>query len=206
MVYYPPISGSVVHITMFDMEPEPPYPGRDRLSKQVGPTNQVLLLDMRMPPDAFPRAARERKKLKNMPDFLHMQGWYGVCEEFRNWVEELDPGVHQFSDKVEVAYKDGRPSEKTYYAINPLRPLSNTVIAERTKPWVSPTGHRRSILESLRVDDEVEIDMSIVGGRHLWLDPQVSSRTWFMSDELARRLTKAKLKKMHLSRCREGRR
>lgn len=202
--YFAEVSLADRYVTRFITEPEPPFPGLVRM-KETGifsPQSEGIEL----PADAFPRAAREQRRVKDMPDFLQLHYWYGVCEEFKAWVEELDPGVHQFSERIAVSYNDGRPAEKAYYAINPRGHLSGTCIAERTTRDPSAGGGTATPTDLLHLEDHLEFDEAAIGGRHFWKDTDFNKRAWFLSDELGRRLLEAKLKKLILVRHRLGRR
>ena len=203
MPYFAQASLADRYITRFDTEPEP-LPGLVRM-KRAGvrfPGSE----DVEVPLDAFPRAAREQRRVKDMPDILNLGSWYGVCGEFKAWVEELDPGVHQFSERIAVTYKDGRPAEKAYYAIKLRRYLSGTTITERSTPRVSAGGNALTRTDLMHWQDHLEFDEAAIGGRHLWVDTDFYRQTWFLSDELGKRVIKAKLRKLDLTRHRLGRR
>ena len=140
-----------------------------------------------------------------MPDFLNLGCWNGIPAIFHDWLEELDPGIHQFSP-VTVFYKDGCRAEKTYYAFNPRRYLSGTVIAERSTPKLSAGGRPMNPQDLLDWPEYLEFDELAIGGRHLWIDTDFHSGTWFLSDELGRRVLKAKLRKLDMHHHRLGRR
>ena len=72
-------------------------------------------------------------------------------------------------------------------------------------------GHRPGDLKVRQIEAERRQlgrnkEHGVRGGRHLWVDADFSETRWFLSDELGKRVIKAKLKKLDLVRHRLGRR
>ena len=183
--------------------PSYPYPG---LVPYATPGVDTLGLDVALPSDAFPTMLRSEKRNKNMPDFIAVNGFLVVCAEFRDMVEELEPGTHQFSPVLEVIYLDGRPTEKTFHAVVIRRHLKGTVIPHLCTPKLSAGGKFMTIMDLASYwKDHLVLDEEKVSDRHLWKDRDFHPSSWFMSDELTKRVRKAKLKGLELTRHRLGR-
>jgi hypothetical protein len=149
-----------------------------------------------LPPEAFPKRVTSKTPKKSFPDTLQLRNFIGVSDRLREITEEFEPGVHQFSDPVEVRYKDGRASEMSYRAFNPLVHINDTLIIEQS------TAHKyyneekkRTVLEMDFRDSVLVVDQTLISGRHLWVAPDYYN-AWSISDALKKRLDKQKIKKL----------
>jgi hypothetical protein len=161
--------------------------------------------DLELPPEAFCTEARETKGFKKFPDvYVSLKYWPGVVQEFKDLVEEFEPGVHQFSAPVQLYYKDGTPCEKIYYCINMRRYLDHTIIMEQSSgPTISYKG--KTNMDPTQHDDTLTLNEAVIAGRHFWRARDFRNE-WFCSDEFKRAIERAKLKKLDFTRCQVGRR
>jgi hypothetical protein len=159
--------------------------------------------DLELPPEAFCTEARETKGFKTFPDvYISLKYWPGVVQQFKDLVEEFEPGVHQFSAPVQVYYKNGKPYEKTYYCMNMRRYLDHTIIIEQsTGPTTTYMG--KIDMDPTQHDDTLTLDGNVIAGRHFWRAKDFY-RYWFFSDAFKQAIDKAKLKKLDFTRCRVG--
>jgi hypothetical protein len=163
----------------------------------------VMDEDLEMPPEAFCTQARETKGFKKFPDvYVSLKYWPGVTQEFKDLVEEFEPGVHQFSAPISLYYKNGQPCEKVYYAMNMRRYLDQTIIMEQS---TGPTNTYNGVtyMDPTQFDDTLALDGEVTTGRHFWRSRDFF-KLWFFSDEFKRAFDKAKFKKLDFTRCRVG--
>ena len=118
----------------------------------------------------------------------YIPGGPAVSQRFKEAVEAIEPGVHQFFP-VELLHKDGRPyGEPLYYwnitqAIDAIRPDLGGVheMGDPNHPgthgWVINSGVSRHDRTKLAVD------AATIAGRAAWRDVRMVSRT-FVSDAL----------------------
>jgi hypothetical protein len=116
----------------------------------------------------------------------HILGWmkgpFIVSWRVRGLIEELEPGVQEFSP-IELVGKDGGRGLGTYFLIlHP--PKLDAVIKEQTE-FVSPT--------LLRPFDRCVLDAAVIRGHHFWRGEEPLILTYFCSDELGGRLKKENL-------------
>jgi hypothetical protein len=122
----------------------------------------------------------------------HILGWsmgpWIVSPRVRELIEELEPGVQEFS-AIELISKDGKRSLATYFLILPppqleaiIKPEIDAVVREKSMIMDALDPHRVCILDS-----------DVIQGHHLWRGQRPVSLTYFCSDELGDRLKAEKL-------------
>lgn len=159
-----------------------------------------------LPPEAFVRRAISKVPKKKFPDTINLLNFYGFSERLKNIIEEFEPGMHQFSDPVDVRYKDGRASEMVYSAFNPLIRIENTLVIEQcTAHKYYDQEKKRTELEMDNRDSVLVVDEALISGRHFWVAPDYYY-AWFISDALKKRLDKEKIKKFDCVKVIAGRR
>jgi len=174
-------------VPAFRIEADPP-PFIERASQERFPLCYPWDNDVEVPADAFPVSAREVNAFRVLPDFLHLKYWPAVSAEFRAILEDLEPGIHQFSDEVAIHFKNGKRVERQYYCLNLRRYLSGTMIREQ-----STVQRMRNGAPDPKVKREaLVLDEAVVGERHFWRAADLHKK-WFISDELARRIAQARI-------------
>lgn len=143
----------------------------------------------------WPKRARMMTARKALPHWVGFCSMWGVSEDFRECVEELEPGVHEYRE-VEVVRKDGSPFDKRYYAINLRQMVKDAIDWERTTARaVEARGIR--ILEQPKSEMSgrvISIRKTPIAGLHLWIPQETYRGTcWGMSDALHDLLVKRKL-------------
>ncbi len=168
------------------------------LSAEPWPTSEVTMLrnsgrqfslgiDIDLPSTAFPISGRATRNTKLMPDVVGAGCFYAFSAELRQIVESLEPDAHQFSNEYVVFYKDGRLAEKTYYCINIKQEVRNSIIWEKSKiPEIKYISG---------FPDELVFDQAVIAKNHLCRLPDLGR--YYMSDELFKRVQKAKIKDFH---------
>jgi hypothetical protein len=201
MTYMVRMSNSGRYYTTFDLVPDP----QEILGKLDEDISNKFLsgkpyiglsainADIDLPTLAFPKTARETQGRKQLYDFLNMAPRRAVSGEFKNIVEYFEPNVHQFSDEIEVFYKDGRRAEKKYYGLQMRAYLDKTVVLKKS---FKVTPHERidggTYYSGSGLADSYYFDERAIHGRHFWAaHDSISNR--FMSDEMLKAVKKAKI-------------
>jgi hypothetical protein len=185
MPYFILSSLTARYLPMLDAEPWP-TPGITKLREDGFRFTLGINFDLSL--TTFPTSGRATRNTKVMPDVVGAGCFHAFSSELRAIIEELEPNVHQFSDKYAVFYKDGRPAEKTYYCINIKQEVRNSIIWEKSK--IPDMPHISGF------PDELMFDEAVVGKLHLWraLD---ASRHICISDKFYSEIQKAKIKDFH---------
>jgi hypothetical protein len=131
---------------------------------------------------AVPRRLRAKPN-RRMP---HVTGWmcgpWIVSRQVRDLMEELEPGVQEFSP-LEVLSQNVNRSMGTYFLILPP-PKVDAIIMEKTE---LETSH------SLKPRGQCVLDNDAIRGRHFWRGADPFYLTYFCSDELHDRMVAGKL-------------
>lgn len=157
-------------------------------------------------------------KHPGLPDLLAAGSIPVVCDTFRQIVQELEPGTHQF---IPTTLHDEREQllPGSYWVMNVLQVRDCIITVERIRRWdaeghilpdlvdywrqryAGPTTTKK--LDLSRSENRtpstkvVYVDRSRIQGLHLWRPKR--SMYWidfFFSDELLQRVTRAKLRKL----------
>lgn len=193
--------GSQFSYTKFDMQPscrelEPPFDyfrENDLMSLNGRLWWSAVHIDDRF----WPKRARLMTERKALPHWVGFCSLWGVSEDFRECVEELEPDVHVFRE-VEIVRKDGTPFDKRFYATNLLTMVKDAVDWERTTAVSNEERGVRIVRDpktqlSGRV---IALRAPTIAGLHLWIPHETSSGTcWGVSDELHEMLVRRKLLK-----------
>jgi hypothetical protein len=207
MVWMARVKNSVQYSTAFDCKPET-YQILRRLHDEanVPQIPCTTTIPGFAPPEVFVKTAIHQRPKKVFPDLINLSGFYGASNRFRAVLEEFEPGLHQFSEPVDVRYKDGRPSEMIYYNFNPRIHLYNTLIIEQSTAHKAISQYtNKLILEPDYRDSVLVVDEALIRGHHFWVTPDYYA-SWFVSDALKKRLDAIKLKNIEYSRVLVGRR
>ncbi|MXN65822.1 hypothetical protein GR183_12985 [Stappia sp. GBMRC 2046] len=156
-------------------------------------------------PNIVPRRAFIQTKAKRLMDFVSLRFRYGVTEPFRQKVEELEPGIHQFIP-VEIFTRDGEPVEKTYYLMNVCHRVDAIDEEKSIVTWKEGAGNearRKCIMwglpegytkETWHKNYRLVFKKELIEGMCMWIDRRYSGM--FFSDELFEFVEKTKLKKL----------
>ena len=139
-----------------------------------------------------------------MPDFISIYSVPVVSDAFRQLMLELEPDKHQF---LPIALHDEaeRLLPGRYWLMNSLQCRDAVIKPEKLKKWHSE-GHRfPELIEFSRINDAGSLDLhpvtflnrSLIEGLYLWRPTVIiSTHEMFLSDELMRRIRRAKLRKL----------
>ncbi|MFQ6547712.1 imm11 family protein [Aestuariibius sp. 2305UL40-4] len=184
------------------------YPGGKSPSFWFGQEEQSDWVDARMgeygwgfpvPEELAPPPVAHEIESAPLSDVFPMSGVFAVSQRFRSIIEEFEPNVHQFFPVTLRRYKprnkDAEPDE-LYFILN---------VCQRFDAVFSGPEKRRPITETERGDEAGKPVISIKGrtrtfskqkiaGRHLWQGNVFGRRENYISDALADRLKKEKIK------------
>ena len=139
-----------------------------------------------------------------MPDFISIYSVPVVSDAFRQLVLELEQDKHQF---LPIALYDEaeRLLPGRYWVMNIMQSRDAEIKPERLKQWHAE-GHRFPELSGFsRINEAGSLDLhsviflnkSLIEGLHLWRPTViVSTHEMFLSDELMRRIRRAKLREL----------
>ena len=108
-----------------------------------------------------------------------------VSEKFRQVVERLEPGKHQFS-AVELVDEAGGHLED-YFWFNPCERI-DSVDREQTTHELTETGAWRQLKGGRYV-----FNLSQIGDADMWIDPRLGSGTVFITENFKAMLSEADL-------------
>jgi hypothetical protein len=153
-------------------------------------------------PERVPTKAVLWSTRSRYPNVMPIYGQLGVCDAFRDIVEEFEPGVHEFFP-IEICEKPDGPAVVRYHILNICNRLQSVVFddavivretglpGDRARVWALGTPGRK-----------LSFHKAAITGKHLWRDS--GALVWkFMSDELAAALDRHRftgwVKREHLA-------
>ncbi len=155
--------------------------------------------------DAVPRTLRiDPPRSGGTPEVI---GWstgpYIVCPQIRDWLDDLEPGVHNYIPikvRSEVSIK-GKKDHGTYYLILPP-PLIDAVVIEKTAYAIPGVGARVGQEAYVKgggymssgKDEPCVLRRANVQDRHLWRQPEGRGARYMCSADLWRRFREAKFR------------
>lgn len=109
-------------------------------------------------------------------------GRWIVSQRFKDLVEGLEPGVHNFLP-TELIYSKGAPAREPYYFLQHGRDLDSVILnRSRHKEIEKYDGGKAFILK--RANHSIVMDRSHTKSIHFWKEKKASYRDFFLSDEL----------------------
>jgi hypothetical protein len=144
-----------------------------------------------IPPEVMPRRVR-LARAKTMYDWMLLRGGGNlVSSRFRDAVEELDPGRHQFFPVV-VEDKNGVARPGDFFVFNVVGRIE-AIIEDRSNLRASGRGNIENWGYERRVGPwQCALDAAVIGGRACWVEHRFGE-CWFISERLAALLKKRKL-------------
>jgi hypothetical protein len=135
-----------------------------------------------------------------IPDFLTIASNHVASDGFRQVVEELEPGLHQFIP-VTLYDRDDYPVARPYWLVNPHVVMDVELTSERREE-LRRTGRAPSREEAREQHGSrfVYAERSAIEGHHFWRISRQSMPDLYFSDELIRRVRRARLRKLSLHR------
>jgi len=129
---------------------------------------------------------------KNGPGILvgFGAGNLGVREDFKDAIEEVEPGVHEFFP-LSVTTRGGKPFPKRYFLLNIMQ-CFDAIIVEKSDArweWVDAIkeiyGERQHLVfRHSRQPNALVMSCPKIDGRHLWVGANLLSGRVFISDDL----------------------
>lgn len=143
----------------------------------------------------WPRRARLTTERKLLPHLVGFCSFWGVSEDFRECVEDLEPGVHEFRE-VEVLRKDGSAFDKRFYAINVRTMMCDVIDWERTTARSSEARGIRVVRNpnTFMSTQTVAMRKRAIEDHHFWIPQEAFPGACYgISDALHELLTERKL-------------
>lgn len=113
----------------------------------------------------------EGPRRKRIPDYLIMNGMLGVSKDFKDAVESLEPGKHQFFPVI-LEWRNGEPACDMFVFICTTT-LYSVHEEKSTVPPVNPENPK-SILDIAGSKDlRLFLSARNIGGHHIWRDAQL---------------------------------
>ncbi|NLR73246.1 hypothetical protein HGI47_20460 [Novosphingobium sp. ERN07] len=143
----------------------------------------------------WPLQARMKTERKALPHWLGFCSFWGVSKSFRECVEHVEPGLHEFR-KVEVLAKDGSPYSEAYYALNVRRKVFSAIDwGNTTAPFEQPRETRLLRSPQTLLDSQtVALKKSKMEGVHLSImDETYPGTCMAVSNELYKLLSQRQL-------------
>jgi hypothetical protein len=144
-----------------------------------------------IPPEVVPKRLRITKG-KQIYDWLTVRGGGTlVSSAFKDAVEEIEPGRHQFFP-VTVVDKAGAARPESYFIFNVVGRI-DSIIEEKSNLKVSGRGQIDAWIYERRVGPwRCALDAAIVDGRACWIEHRYGGRQ-FVSDRLGAMLQQKQL-------------
>lgn len=130
--------------------------------------------------DLLPKRARLRTARRFIPRIGLLAGYWAVGQDFKDLVEEREPGVHQFFP-IQIFYKDGRAVEEAFYILHIRRSISALKL-EQSNAALQSSGIVQILFHPLKI----VLDRAKISGRHLWREEWYT----YISDDLFAALLK----------------
>lgn len=137
--------------------------------------------------ETVPNRAVLLSRHKTIPDFIVLPPAMGVSEAFREMVEDLDPGVHQFFP-VTLSRKSGELIDKRYYALNICRRLDAVIVEKSNVTWGRTGLGGFPILHLGAGPPHFTLSRQAIGGAHMWHGLSQFRGLTFFSDALMSRV------------------
>lgn len=126
--------------------------------------------------------AKVKSKHKELPDIFPGPGPFNCSPRFKDLVEELEPGIHEFIN-FEILMQNGEPVEGGYFHFNVLQVLDAIIPEKSTIEYgMSALGKETWIITEPTVSEKFTFDQSVINGKHLWWDTKMGIRQVYCSD------------------------
>lgn len=145
-------------------------------------------------PEIVPRHFSVDVAGERLPDFFGLSVGYGVTDAFRDKVEELEPGVHQFFP-ISITAKGGESPKKRHWLLHICNRLDALDPDETDLPvYADSENYDISLLFGSR-DFKIAVRKSLVNGKCMWMDRRISGLPFF-SNELFSFIDENKMTKL----------
>ncbi len=162
-----------------------------------------------MAAEQVPSTARVKTDRASLPGFFGISTALTVAGKFRDIVEGLEPGIHQFFP-VAVLRRTGEAFPGQFHLVNVLQKADAIIVEKSEAMWRRrevrlPDGRVvESKILSIGPSPELTLDRTVIAGRHLWRGDQHARDHIFFSDALMERVQRAGLKKLRWFKTEEA--
>lgn len=156
-----------------------------------------------VPPEIMPTSGFLDKPKKRLPDFISVFGTWIVTATFRDLVETLEPGRHQFFPfTLRSKKRNGEIVEKFKFLFNEVNRVEALVPEESDLTWESIPSGGKILRYTKRPDPVLAMRKTLIAGKHIWRDPRKMSEMFF-SSELGDAVQAAGLKGLEFLKIRD---
>ncbi len=160
-------------------------------SRELGLTDGKSLVPKQ---DLLPKSGYSERKRKRIPDFIEQRSCQFVSQSFKDLVEELEPGVHEFFPFLLRIGFWGDHAPQSYYVMNIMTKLPCVDI---DAGGVSVGRDRFGNIAYLSPEHfpykQITLRKSDIQGLHVWRD-QYLSGSFFVSDDFMKQFNDRKMK------------
>jgi hypothetical protein len=114
-------------------------------------------------------------------------GEWIVSQRFKDLVESLEPGGHNFLP-TELIFSKGAPAREPYYFLQHGRDLDSIALDRSDHTEIDRYDGSKAFLLNFK-NHSLVLDKSKTKGFHLWKEKKASYRDFFLSDELFGKVT-----------------
>jgi hypothetical protein len=190
MAYYVELSQAPRYHPTIVFEDQPP-PGLFRFD--------YLKDGERASPDEVPQHVRVTSTHKRVSDVFAIKWYWGVRQNFKDLVERLEPGLHQFF-QVELRYRTGAVEEGALFIFNICRSMDGLLFDESDLSWSSTGRPIMYPFPGMIVRGKplglLVHDKAAIAGCHVWRGGRLGSTKVFFSEALYDEFVREKLKKL----------
>jgi len=136
-------------------------------------------------------AARQKDK-KKLCDAFNIIGFMCVSSKFRGIIESLEPGVHQFFP-IALQAIDGARYPDEYFIFNPCA-VVDAYLGWASERWPEQNVGKPPFRPYFTGLLEATLSVPEIGDRHLWVGGFQGLNNVHISDDLHKRLEKAKIR------------
>jgi len=150
----------------------------------------------------IPKKAFMNKSKKTFSAFSSIRFFISYTEEFKEKIEELEPGVHQFFP-IEIYRKDGSLLERPVYLMNICTQLDSLMVEKSEKLQritMPPNVVDPELYTIIPNISTIVLNGDIIKGHHIWMEKHISGMNrYFYSDKLVAFVKKQKLHGMEVA-------
>lgn len=161
-------------------------------------------LSMGKPVDSIdvPTTADETKGRKKLADIFSMPGLNAVSSRFRDLVEGLEPGVHQFFP-LKLFYKNGSRVEEDYFVFNCTVSFDCLLTAQSEVTWYGLDDPNECPRVRVGWRDRIVLSRPAIAGRHVWCPLKIRHAGIYVSDEMYAQMSEMEMKYFDSCECDE---
>lgn len=113
-------------------------------------------------------------------------GEWIVSQRFKDLVESLEPGIHNFL-ATELIFSKGAPAKEPYYFLQHGRDLDSIALDRSDHTEIDRYDGSKTFLLNIK-NHSLVMDKSKTKGCHLWKEKKAKYQRFFLSDQLLQKI------------------